>query len=209
VLSLAETNKSISEGKIERILDANVGFSSSKQSLEEAWINYKANGGDAFSFTYSSEVTDIEFMSFIKSSEGQQYVSEIGLTNQQINLMLLGEAAGVGVGLLAGRLLSGVVKSTTANPFLKSKVPKASELIKWAESQGWVPKQSPNGPLKYFDGNGINRLTIKHGSSRTPGSNFPHVEMRNSSGQRVSHYGNPTQRRGPGNQNHTPIQWDL
>lgn len=83
----------------------------------------------------------------------------------------------------------------------------ASGLVDLAESQGWKAVQSPGGPLKYFDSNEIERLVIKRGSARTPGSDFPHVAIRNVSGQRVDPYGNPVTRKSPGN--HTPITWDL
>lgn len=83
----------------------------------------------------------------------------------------------------------------------------ASGLVDLAESQGWKAAQSSSGPLKYFDSNGIERLVIKRGSARTPGSDFPHVAIRNASGQRVDPYGNLVSRNSPGN--HTPITWDL
>lgn len=50
-------------------------------------------------------------------------------------------------------------------------------------------------------------MTIKQGSARTPGSENPHVELRNEQGQRIDSQGNPITRRSPGN--HTPIEWDL
>ncbi|NYG58749.1 hypothetical protein BJ980_001672 [Nocardioides daedukensis] len=83
----------------------------------------------------------------------------------------------------------------------------ASGLVDVAESQGWKAAQSSGGPLKYVDSNGIERLVIKRGSARTPGSDFPHVAIRNASGQRVDSYGNVVSRKSPGN--HTPITWDL
>ncbi|WP_328995313.1 hypothetical protein OG394_12080 [Kribbella sp. NBC_01245] len=83
----------------------------------------------------------------------------------------------------------------------------ASGLVDVAESQGWKAVQSSGGPLKYVDSNGIERLVIKRGTARTPGSNFPHVAIRNASGQRVDPYGNVVSRKSPGN--HTPITWDL
>jgi len=83
----------------------------------------------------------------------------------------------------------------------------ASGLVDLAESQGWKAVQSSGGPLKYIDESGIERLVIKRGSARAPGSGFPHVEIRNAAGQRVDPYGNLVTRRSPGN--HTPITWDL
>jgi RHS repeat-associated protein/uncharacterized repeat protein (TIGR01451 family) len=83
----------------------------------------------------------------------------------------------------------------------------ASGLVDIAESQGWKAVQSSSGPLKYVDSNGIERLVIKRGSARTPGSDFPHVAIRNAAGQRVDAYGYLVTRSSPGN--HTPITYDL
>ena len=91
--------------------------------------------------------------------------------------------------------------------FKAGRIPKASELKNFAEQQGWKPSQTANGPLKYIDENGINRLTIKQGSSRAPGSSVPHVELRNASGLRIDPAGNPVTRKSPGN--HIPIDFDL
>jgi RHS repeat-associated protein len=84
---------------------------------------------------------------------------------------------------------------------------KASHLVDFAESQGWKRVQTEHGPLKYVDDNGVERMVVKKGSPRTPGSENPHVAIRDAAGQRVDPYGNPVTRRGPGN--HTPIEWDL
>lgn len=88
----------------------------------------------------------------------------------------------------------------------KGRTPKASELEDYANSQGWTKTQTPGGPAKYVDENGTARMTIKEGSPRTPGSEGPHVELRDGTGQRVDPNGNPVTRRSEGN--HTPIQWD-
>ncbi len=69
--------------------------------------------------------------------------------------------------------------------FVGGEVPKASDFKLWAELQGWQPIQNPRGPLKYRDESGVVRLTLKQGSSRTPGSNYPHVELRNADSQRI------------------------
>ncbi|MBE1502250.1 hypothetical protein H4696_009350 [Amycolatopsis lexingtonensis] len=84
--------------------------------------------------------------------------------------------------------------------------PKATELGRFAEEQGWTKQQTPNGPPKYVDDNGVVRMTLKQGSSRAPGSENPHVELRNADGVRVDPEGNPVNRKSPGN--HTPITWD-
>jgi len=84
---------------------------------------------------------------------------------------------------------------------------KASELVEFGQMQGWSRVQSATGPMNFVDENGITRLAIKSGSPNAPGSNFPHVEMRNALGQRIDSFGNPVTRRNP--LNHTPIEWDL
>jgi len=94
----------------------------------------------------------------------------------------------------------------TLSDLFKGRTPTASELADWAKSQGWTRIQNPGGPAKYVDENGVVRMTIKEGSPRTPGSETPHVELRDPSGQRIDPNGNPVTRRSPGN--HTPIVWD-
>ena len=64
--------------------------------------------------------------------------------------------------------------------------------------------QTPTGPAKYVDENGVARMTIKHESPRTPGSEAPHVELRDANGQRIDPFGNPVTQRSDGN--HTPIE---
>jgi hypothetical protein len=83
----------------------------------------------------------------------------------------------------------------------------ASHIADWAASQGWTRRQTATGPLKFVDDNGIVRVTIKKGSPRTPGSEHPHVELRNTAGQRIDPQGSPVNRNSPAN--HTPIVWDL
>jgi hypothetical protein len=110
--------------------------------------------------------------------------------------------AGRGAGLFKG-LLARIFGKTAPAVIPRT----ASGLIKWAESQKWVRTQTPAGPIKYVDENGIVRVTIKQGSSRAPGSAGAHVELRNASGQRVNPEGDLVTRRSP--ENHTPIDWDL
>ncbi len=97
----------------------------------------------------------------------------------------------------------------TTNIFGKnvSETLKASELRKYAQSQGWKKVQTDSGPEKWLDKNGIARVTIKKGSSRTPGSENPHVEIRDASGQRIDPLGNPVSKRSTGN--HTSIEYDI
>lgn len=84
---------------------------------------------------------------------------------------------------------------------------KTSDLANIAESQGWKRVQSPTGPIKYVDDAGVERVVLKRGSPRTPGSESPHVALRNAAGERVDPYGFRVSRRSPGS--HTPIEWDL
>ncbi len=84
---------------------------------------------------------------------------------------------------------------------------KASDIKAKAESVGFKPTQSGNGPLKMVDEKGTARVTIKGGSDRAPGSQGPHVELKDSSGQRVNPAGESVTRRS--SENHTPIKNDL
>ena len=97
-------------------------------------------------------------------------------------------------------------KRNLADLFASGAKPKASELEEYALSQGWTKTQTPNGPPKYVDENGVVRMTIKQGRPRTPGSEHPHVELRDATGQRIDPFGNPVTRTSP--ENHTPIEWD-
>ncbi|MGC7195986.1 hypothetical protein RBA03_07570 [Mycobacteroides abscessus subsp. massiliense] len=99
-----------------------------------------------------------------------------------------------------------VPKPRLADYFQPGSPPKASELEKYALSQGWKKSQTPSGPAKYSDDNGIVRMTIKGGSQRAPGSELPHVELRDPNGQRIDPFGNPVARKSP--DNHTAIGWD-
>jgi hypothetical protein len=84
---------------------------------------------------------------------------------------------------------------------------RASQLVDFARSQGWVRSQTSGGSMKFVDENAVQRLTLKSGSARTLGSEAPHVEIRNVNGQRVDPHGNPVTRKSPSN--HLPIDWDL
>jgi RHS repeat-associated protein len=106
-----------------------------------------------------------------------------------------------------GKPRSARVYDEVKNPFATGKTPKASDIARWAEHQGWTKTQTANGPIKYVDKNGVVRVTLKQGSLRTPGSGSPHVELRDATGQRISPSGNPVTRRPP--DNHSPIDWDL
>ena len=89
----------------------------------------------------------------------------------------------------------------------KTKTIKASDLQDYARKQGWHREQTEGGPEIWKDENNVKRLTIKRGSSRTPGSNNPHVEIRNAQGERIDIDGNLVARKSP--KNHTPIEYDL
>ncbi|PRX49004.1 hypothetical protein B0I33_10336 [Prauserella shujinwangii] len=124
-----------------------------------------------------------------------------------------GLALGYGAGKAAstiGKMRKGKgtsgVKPNVGDYFKDGATPKASDLEKYAEAQGWTKKQSPNGPPKYVDENGVPRMTLKSGSDRAPGSGHPHVELKDANGQRIDPQGRPVTRRSV--RNHTPIQWD-
>lgn len=97
--------------------------------------------------------------------------------------------------------------ASPAELFTNGRVPKASEIANWAESQGWKAVKTENGPLKYVDENGIPRVTIKQGSPRTPGSETPHVEFKGADGSRTDPFGNPVTRKNKGN--HSPIDFNF
>lgn len=70
----------------------------------------------------------------------------------------------------------------------------------WSTRWGWHLEQSETGPPKWVDENGVERLTIKSGSARTPGSEGPHVEYRGPDGGRYDpETGDPVTRKSPGN----------
>ena len=73
--------------------------------------------------------------------------------------------------------------------------------------QGWQLSDSGSGPVKFVDSNDVVRVALKSGSSRTPGSELPHAELRDAIGQRIDPEGNPVTRKSPGN--HSPITWDI
>lgn len=85
--------------------------------------------------------------------------------------------------------------------------PKASEVEKWAKAQGWKKIQTAGGPMSYVDSNGVKRVTIKQGSSRTLGSEGPHIALRNEHNDRININGARVTRNSP--DNHEPIHWDI
>jgi len=131
------------------------------------------------------------------------------MTGLNTNMMILSVAS-------SASKIKPEASSNNKNQSLKSlfksgKKVKASELVKYAESQGWTMKRNPNGPIKYFDQNGVERLTIKKGSIRTPGSNYPHVAAKNASNVRIDPRTEfPVSRNSSGPiGNHTEIEYDL
>jgi len=93
-----------------------------------------------------------------------------------------------------------------ADLFSDGATPSATELINFAKGQGWTEAPRGSGPIKLIDSNGVSRLTLTTGSPRTPGSELPHVEIRNPRGLSVDPNGNLVLRKSIGN--HTPIEWD-
>ncbi|MFN8526683.1 MAG: RHS repeat-associated core domain-containing protein [Chloroflexota bacterium] len=86
-------------------------------------------------------------------------------------------------------------------------ITRASEWVKYTGSLGRIPRQRPTGPLQYYVQTGQLRLAIKQGSAGKRGSENPHIEIRDATGQRIDIAGNPVTRRSPGN--HTRIERDL
>ena len=88
--------------------------------------------------------------------------------------------------------------------------PKASDLIKWAEEQGWTQKPG-TGPRTFVDATGQKRLVIKAPETRPglePGSNVAHAEAFDAAGQRIDPTtGLPTRRKSAGN--HREIDFDV
>jgi len=123
---------------------------------------------------------------------------------QVLTVLTLGEFQAARSGV---QCLSNNVAGSLDDLFRAGRTPKASELKKFAEQQGWKLSRTANGPIKYMDKSGVYRMTIKRGSSRAPGSGNPHVELRNPYGQRIDPAGNAVTRKSPGN--HTPIKFDL
>jgi hypothetical protein len=85
---------------------------------------------------------------------------------------------------------------------------RASELRSGALNAGFTEyRKNPTGPLRYRDEKGVDRVVLKKGSSRTPGSEGPHAEFRDKNGRYVDVNGRPVKRKTRGN--HTPIIYDL
>ena len=103
--------------------------------------------------------------------------------------------------------LYGPSREKLADLFANGRVPTARELERWAEDQGWTAVKKEGSPPTYVDENGVKRMVIKLGSARTPGSETPHVALRNADGVRVDPYGNEVSRRSTGN--HNDIIWDF
>ncbi len=100
-----------------------------------------------------------------------------------------------------------ILKDNLGELFANGRKANASELIKYGKSQGWKAEQSTTGPLTFFDKNGVKRMAIKQGSERTPGSEVPHVALKNGMGKRIDPLGNIVSKRSQGN--HTPINYDI
>ena len=60
-----------------------------------------------------------------------------------------------------------------AAPFDGGAVPSEAQLEQYAEEQGWTRVESETGPPKYYDENGVNRMTIKGGSEAGAGQRGP------------------------------------
>jgi hypothetical protein len=131
---------------------------------------------------------------------------EAGTEGAQTPALPAEETTVFGTGRALGQA-AGAATDAGVSSFGKWVGAKAPDIVRWAESRGWKFGQTENGPIKYFDENGVSRVTIKRGAARTPGSENPHVELRNGYNQRIDSEGNAVSKRSTGN--HTPIDWDL
>ncbi|KQR52386.1 hypothetical protein ASF88_12650 [Leifsonia sp. Leaf336] len=122
-----------------------------------------------------------------------------------------GHHSGDDLTIAEGRVVSEAVSGvpeTLKDLFSGGRIPKSSELRRFALEQGWSLTQNPNGPAKYLDENGIPRITIKSGSERAEGSGFPHVEYKDANGERFDPAtGDPVKRKDPVG-NHREIDID-
>ena len=118
------------------------------------------------------------------------------LTALEVTAVATGDSVS---GVSRGKQIGSIIKKDGST--------KASTIKAKAESVGFTSQQSSNGPLKLVDETGTPRVTIKGGSDRAPGSAAPHVELKDSNGQRVSPSGSPVTRKSP--ENHTQIENDL
>lgn len=193
------------------------GLSGTGEFLWQLSPHHLADNPDHYSQVWAGVTKAASFAAEHPLEFGKQMVSwdewskEPGraLGNTAFGLLLVaGAAAKIGTLRKASDAVPDApnVKPNLQDYFTGGANPKASELADWAEAQGWSKTQAPNGPAKYVDDNGTTRLTLKHGSPRAPGSDFPHVEIRDENGQRTDPFGNPVTRKSPGN--HTPIDWD-
>jgi hypothetical protein len=103
--------------------------------------------------------------------------AEVGTDGVQTPAVVVEEITVLGEGRALGQA-AGAATDAGVSSFGKWVGAKASDIVRWAESRGWKFGQTENGPIKYFDENGVPRVTIKRGSARTPGSENPHVELR-------------------------------
>jgi hypothetical protein len=108
VLSLAETNKSISEGKIERILDANIPHKNNPNNpLNRAW---SISSDDEFKLSGVS-YTDKDFIEFMGSKDGYEFIEKYNNFVLDVNLTAGGWAL--------GESASGLLKLADNSIFLK------------------------------------------------------------------------------------------
>ncbi|MEK4297401.1 RHS repeat domain-containing protein [Paenibacillus sp. FSL R5-0914] len=153
----------------------------------------------------NNEMSKQSFWQFMTKSQYQEYVEAVPLGNMIVmggfsSLMSVATAP-----LYASKPEAkgtGDVKNIFG--FDASKTMTATKLRDYAKSQGWTKTQTANGPEKWVDKNGVTRITIKGGTDRAPGSAGPHVEIKDSSGQRIDPMGNPVTRKSE--DNHTPIK---
>jgi hypothetical protein len=86
-----------------------------------AWRKHKANGGSGLGFNMEGEASDQEFLDFIGSPEGQQYLNEYGEAAQGVNGSLFSWSVG-GILKWADEQVSGAANNQQNNIQLYSRV---------------------------------------------------------------------------------------
>jgi len=176
-------------------------------------INYIKEGANAWKETASSLYNNFS-QTLSETGRGMaiSYNESMDMSpyeqGKAIGYMTEKVGEGVIMGKVANKAITGPsLKNQPISNLFENRTPTASELIKYGKEQGWTIKKTSTGPIQFIDENGVTRLKIKQGSPRTPGSENPHVEIKNSQNQRIDPFGNRVILHSQGN--HASINWDL
>ncbi|MCL1145356.1 hypothetical protein L2747_04905 [Shewanella marinintestina] len=165
----------------------------------ESWLNRPSGVSIQQNQNAYSEAAAIGAAVWTAGAASVSMTASASVTALEVTALATGDSVSGVSGISRGKQVGSIIKKDGST--------KASTIKAKAESVGFTPQQSSNGPLKLVDEAGTPRVTIKGGSDRAPGSAAPHVELKDSNGQRVSPSGSPVTRRSP--ENHTPIENDL